>query len=210
MLQSKKIEFDIQEFQDGKQLLSAPNNFDLILLDIEIDDINGIEIARNIRTFNRDVAIIFISKSQNYLRVGYTVKADGYFIKPINQREFNYELSNVLKATMSNHKYLLDQRICPYKLYVKDILYIEYQGRKTIVHMEDKQLSTHLTLKEWNALLMDAQLVQCHKGYIVNLRCIKELKSDHVLLVNGEELNLGRKYKQVCKDNYYSYLGERL
>ena len=208
LLDSLNIAYEIETFCDGFQLLDSIMSFDLMLLDIEMNQVNGIEIARKIRTYNRDTKIIFITNSREYLRIGYTVKADGYFFKPLDKIEFNYEVSNILKEDMMDHKFLLDKRISPYKLYINNILYIEYFNRKTIVHLHDSHISTSLTLKEWHALLGDYYFSQCHKAFIINLRQISKLKSDAVVLANEEEIVLSRKYKIEFKSDYFNSIGE--
>lgn len=210
LLNTLNIKFDIQKFNSGHKLLESTMSFDLLLLDIEMDEINGIDIARNIRMYNREIKIIFITNSQNYLRVGYTVKADGYFIKPIDKIEFNYELSNVIKDNIIDNKFILNKRISPCKIYLNDIYYIEFKDRKTLVHMKDTLISTYLTIKEWNTLLNDYQFNQCHKAYIINLRHISKLKTDKVILTTGDEIVLSRKYKTEFKIKYLTSIGERI
>lgn len=204
------IEFELETFSDGSHLLETTISFDLILLDIEMEEMNGIETARKLRVFNRDSKIIFVTNSREYLRTGYSVKADGYFIKPIDLIEFNYEITNILKEDMIDHKFILDKRISPYKIYIHKILYIEYSDRKTVIHMSDTNIATTLTLKEWYALLGHYYFSQCHKAYIINLRQICELKSDVVILPNNKEIPVSRKYKIEFKSDYFNSIGERI
>lgn len=209
LLDSLQLTYEIETFSDGFLLLDSIISFDIILLDIEMDSINGIEVARRLRVYNRDSKIIFITNSPKYMRTGYSVKADGYFLKPIDKIEFNYELTNILKEDMIDNKFLLDKRISPYKIYIHTILYIEYRDRKTIIHCKDQEIATTLTLKEWHSLLGNYYFSQCHKAYIVNLRMIRKLNSDTIILSNNEELTLSRKYKIEFKADYFNSIGER-
>lgn len=210
LMYSLNIEFEIEEFSDGNSLLNSIISFDLLLLDIEMSEMNGIEIARKLRLYNNECKIIFITNSREYLRTGYTVKADGYFIKPIDRIEFNYELSNILKESMIDNKFLIDKRIGSYKLYINKILYIEYFDRKTFVHLLDSEIATHITLKEWNSLLGSYYFSQCHKAYIINLRHVTKLKTDSVILSNNKEIGLSRKYKIRFKEDYFLSIGEKV
>lgn len=210
LLHSLSMEFNIHKFKNGFKLLETAISFDLLLLDIEMDEINGIDVARNIREFNRDIKIVFISNSQSYLRVGYSVKADGYIIKPINKIEFNYELTNILKENIIDNKFILDKRIGPYKIFLNDIIYIEFYNRKTFIHMTENKIATNLTLKEWNTLLEDYQFAQCHKAYIINLRYIDTIKVDSVILTSGDEITLGRKFKPEFRCKYLSSIGAKI
>lgn len=209
LLASLNIEYHMQRFTNGYKLIELASSFDLILLDIEMDEINGMDVARSIRTNNHDIKIVFVTNSQNYLRVGYTVKADGYFIKPIDKIEFHYELTNVLEDYIRNSKFIFDKRISPNKIYLSDIFYIEFYDRKTLVHLKDTKLATYITLKEWIALLKDYHFAQCHKAYVINLYHIGELKTDKIILTTGDEINLSRKYKTEFRLKYLSSIGGR-
>lgn len=209
LLESLNIEYEIEEFLNGYALLDSTISFDLLLLDIEMNEINGIEIARNIRINNRSAKIIFITNSRDYLQVGYTVKAEGYFMKPIDIVEFNYELANVLKDDILDSKFIFDKRIAQYKIYINEIYFIEFFNRKTLIHMNGSILTTSLTLKEWNSLLGNYHFSQCHKAYIINLRHIMELKTESIILSSGEEILLSRKYKNDFKVKYYASIGAR-
>lgn len=211
-LESHNIEHEVELFPNGHALLESPISYDLILLDIEMEGKNGIEIAQELRTFNTDSKIVFITNSTSidHLQQGYKVKADRYLVKPINQQEFNFEINSVIKDQLVDNKFILDKRISPYKLYLKDIIYIEFYNRKTIIHMNDQKISTYIALKEWISLLEDYHFSQCHKGYIVNLSFIQHMNTEKLTLLNNEHLPLGRKYKDKLKLDYYTFIGEKV
>lgn len=211
-LESHNIEHEVDLSPNGHALLESPISYDLILLDIEMEGKNGIEIAQELRTFNTDSKIVFITNSTSidHLQEGYKVKADRYLVKPINQQEFNFEINSVIKDQLVDNKFILDKRISPYKLYLKDIIYIEFYNRKTIIHMNDQKISTYIALKEWISLLEDYHFSQCHKGYIVNLSFIQHMNTETLTLLNNEHLPLGRKYKDKLKLDYYTFIGEKV
>ena len=211
-LNSQSIEHEIELFDNGNSLLDSPISYDLILLDIEMIGKNGIEIAQEIRTYNTDSKIIFITNSTSidYLQQGYKVKADRYLVKPINQQEFNYEISTVIRDQLTDNKFILDKRISEHKLYLKDIIYIEYYNRKTIIHTKKGKISTYITLKEWVSLLNRYYFSQNHKAYIVNLSFITQLNADSIALLNNVVLPIGRKYKDKFKSDYYMFIGEKI
>lgn len=211
-LESHNIEHEVELFPNGHALLESPISYDLILLDIEMEGKNGIEIAQELRTFNTDSKIVFITNSTSidHLQQGYKVKADRYLVKPINQQEFNFEINSVIKDQLVDNKFILDKRISPYKLYLKNIIYIEFYNRKTIIHMNDQKISTYIALKEWISLLEDYHFSQCHKGYIVNLSFIQHMNTEKLTLLNNEHLPLGRKYKDKLKLDYYTFIGEKV
>lgn len=210
LLSSLNLEYEIEEYNNGKDLLNSPISFDLILLDIEMDQINGIAIARELRKYNNETIIIFITNSTNYLQVGYTVRANRYLVKPLDKQEFDYELTSVLNNQIMDNKFIIDKRISPFKLYLRDIIYIEFYDRKTIIHKINEQISTYITLKEWNILLENYYFSQTHKAYIVNLKHIKQITTDTIILLNNETLPISRKYKDTFRQKYFTFIGERV
>lgn len=209
LLYSLNLEYEIEEYTNGKELLESPISFDLILLDIEMDQIDGISLAKELRLYNSDSIIIFITNSTNYLQVGYTVSAARYLVKPLNKQEFDFELTCVLNSHIMDNKFILDKRISQYKLYLKDIIYIEFYNRKTIIHKIDEQISTYITIKEWCALLDNYYFSQTHKAYIVNLKHIKQITTDTIMLSNNSTLPISRKFKETFRRKYYAFIGER-
>lgn len=209
LLESLSIDLILEEFKYGSELLKSIISFDLILLDIKMENMNGIDIAKQLRNRNDRAKIIFISNSTDYLQLGYSVHAERYLLKPLDKYEFNYELTSILMDKLIDNKYILDKRIGFTKLYLKDILYIEFHDRKTIVHKNSKEvLSTMISIKEWMYLLNKYKFSQNHKAYIVNLKGIKQIKNSSIILKNNEELPLSRTYKEKLKFSYFNLIEE--
>lgn len=210
LLERENIKHEIIVYDNGYSLLDTVISFDLIFLDIEMQGINGMDVARKIRTFNKDTKIIFITNYTDYLIEGYTVHAERYFIKPVDPLEFNYELSSILKTEIRDNKFILDDRIGPYKIYLKDIVFIEFYDRKTIVHKINEDLTTNLSLKEWYNFLKNYNFSKNHKAFIINLDYVKELKNNSIIIKNDIELPLSRKYKLSFRTDYFNLIGERI
>lgn len=205
-----EISAKINLFHSGKDILKEKMSYDLLLLDIELNDMNGISLAKKIRKYNRNCIIIFISNYNNYLQEGYKVHAERYFIKPLDSLEFEIELKEILKEYIIDTKFIFDLRIANYKILIKDILYIEYYQRKTIIHTLSNDYSTTITIKEWLTILDGCYFSQCHKAFIINLKHIKDISKNNILLENNDELVLTRKFKKTFIDNYHQYLGGKI
>ncbi len=205
-----KISAKIDLFHSGIDVLQEKVSYDLLLLDIEMNDINGISLAKEIRKYNKNCIIIFISNYNNYLQEGYKVHAERYFIKPLDSLEFEIEIKEILKEYLIDTKFIYDYRIANYKIFIKDILYIEYYQRKTIVHTVTHNYSTTITIKEWLDILDGCYFSQCHKAFIVNLKHVKDIGKNNVIIVGKDELVLTRKFKRIFIDDYHQYLGGKI
>lgn len=127
---SYKIDY-LENFDVGSNLFLE---YDLIFLDIELGDYNGIEIASKIRTYNRSSIIIITSSFKKYLIDGYKIEAKRYLIKPIDEKIFNVEMQSVLSTSFKQQYGFFDKKISQYKIHYKDMLYIEFLNRHTIIH----------------------------------------------------------------------------
>lgn len=210
LLKKLDIDFEIEAYTNGDAIFKEFISFDLIFLDIEMDIINGYDLAKKIRTYDTNTKIIFITNSTEYLQVGYTVRPERYFVKPLNQDEFDYEMTTVLKEQIIDNKYILDERLGREKIYIKNIMYVEFFNRKTFLHMIDGEKPTSLRLKEWSALLKKYNFHQTHKSFLINLKHIKKIEKNDIVLRNEEILPLSRGYRNEFKDAYYKYIGNKI
>lgn len=203
--------FNIDTISDSNNILSIINEYDILILDIELDNVNGIDIALKIREFNTDIKIIFISNYSKYLIDGYKVHPDRYFMKPIDKIHFKMEMINVLKEYKYNYMSFYDKRVYVNKIYYKDILYVEYIQRKSFIHLlTGKIISTNLNLKDWLSRLKPYNFSQVHRSFIVNIRNISDYTSDTILLVNNEKIPLSRKYKDNFENDFIALLHIKL
>lgn len=190
-----KINMQIDTCEKETDIIDIVNNYDLIFIDIELESLNGIDIAIDIRKCNTDIKIIFVSKHSKYLERGYKAHADRYFLKPIDQLEFELEMEDIIKDYKYNHMGFYDKKIYCKKIYYKHILYIEFLQRKTYIHLlSGKVIETPLSLKEWLLKLEDYNFCRIHKSFIVNIYNIEEYNKTSIKLKNDEIIPLSRVY----------------
>lgn len=193
----ENIQYEIKICTDSEQIYKYSIDFDLVFLDIEGNTENGIDIGRNIRKINPDIKLIFITNYSKYLIDGYKANANRYFLKPINQDIFNIELKDVINDYLLNNVQFTDYKIYPKKIYVKNILYVEYRGRKTYLHLfSGEVLETPYSLKYWIDKLQSYYFAQSYKSFLINLRYISSLTDIDIILLNGEKVPLSRTYKK--------------
>lgn len=203
------IDYSITQCNNSKFLFNVINNFDLLFLDIEIGEENGIEIGLKIRKSNPEIPRIIITSSfSKYLLDGYKINADRYFLKPIHQNEFNIEMDAILRKYLNKYLGFYDPSISNQKILFKNIMYIEFSERKTKIHLiNNRVLSTNYPLKHWiNLLKNEYQFSQCHKAFIVNFYHISTFQELDITLKNEVKIPLSRHFKKELKNNYYNFL----
>lgn len=167
-------------------------NFDILLLDIEMPGISGIELAKTVRCENATVQIIFITGFPDFIAEGYEVSALHYLMKPVSPDK----LSNVLDKAVSNLA-KSEKTLCVTHdrstdfLPLSRILYIEAQKQYVLIHTDKETYRMKATLAETEKQL-DEFFYKCQRSYLVNLRHVARIKSDCVVLKTGAEVPISR------------------
>lgn len=206
-----EIEYNIDTCTEDSYILANHFNYDIVFLDIEVNDKNGIDIGCKIRKENQDIRIIFITNFSKYLIDGYKAQANRYFIKPIQQEDFDLEFRNVISDYLEKYNGFFDETISVGKIYFNEILYIEYLDRKTNIYFQSgKILETSYPLKYWINFLQENEFAQPYKSIIVNLKHISGFTKNEVILSNEERLPISRFFKNEFEMKYMKCLHRRI
>ena len=212
ILDDLNIEYEIKVYNSGDDLLEGYDKYtDIILLDIQMDGLDGMETAREIRKVDDKVEIIFITSFVEYALEGYEVKAYRYLLKPVKYDDLKTSLINCLNDINLLKKSIVvkegDTRV---KLSLKDIMYIEVQRNDITIHALNGIYETKGTMNNFESEINSDTFIRCHKSYLVNMEYIKSIKRYTAILENNEEVPLGRnKYKEI-KDKLFDMIEDKL
>ena len=182
--------------------------WDVILLDIEMPLMDGMSAARHIRKVDQDVIIIFITNMAKYAIKGYEVDALDFVLKPVSYFAFAMKMDKAL-STLSRRKkpsVLLSFKGGMLRLSAEEITYIEVARHQLIVHTETGVHTAAGTLSEMEETLRDAGLARCNKGYLVNLRHVRQITADTVR-VGDDELIISRRKREEFLTAMTDYYG---
>lgn len=186
----------IKQYADAKSFLfdySEEKDFDILLLDIEMPGMNGIELARSIRHDNTTVQIVFITGYYEYFSDGFDVSALHYLLKPTDEEK----LRAVLNKAVENLAYrqrsvLLNTSDGDIKVSLADILYIESENVYVIIHTVRGVYRTRTTLGSFSEQL-DETFFKVHRSFIASLKYIKKITRTELTMVNDEVIPISRK-----------------
>lgn len=187
-------EVDIMEFPSAESFLFAyeeKKDFDMLLLDIEMGGMSGVELAKKVREQNRGIQIVFITGYMEYISEGYDVEALHYLLKPVNAERLESVLDRAAERIHTQEKALLLQsggETVRIPLY--EIRWIEVQKNYVTIHGKEKH-SIKRTLREMQREL-DERFFQTHRSYLVNLGYVKKITKSDVFLKDGTALPLAR------------------
>ena len=191
-----KIDTDV--FYSGNDLvreISSGKKFDLIYMDIQMENGDGITAAKNIRKKDEDVMIIFISSYDRYVMELFRLDVFSFIRKPIDRDSF---VQIFLEA---------NQRICKsqeYKVLCKEILYFESKARQINIHVRDGNkyvFNGKLSEVEKGLSSGKVTFLRIHQSYLVNYLLIKSRSKSNVTLINGEVLPISEdRQKEFSKE----------
>lgn len=167
-------------------------DIDILLLDVEMPGMNGVELAKTIRKTNSTLQIVFVTAYYEYFSDGFDVSALHYLIKPIAPEK----LWPVLDKAVENLAYRLRSVLIStaegdVKVPLGDILYVEAQNVHLLIHTPGKVFRTRMTLLAMSREL-DETFFKIHRSFIVSLKYIQRISRTDVTMINGDILPLSR------------------
>ena len=213
----KEISYEIDTFASGKEFLELGIElvqYDIIFLDINMDEIDGIVTAQKIREYSSEVYIVFVTAYINYSLEGYKVDAARYLLK--NNTNFDDSIYEFMDTILHKMNYVVLKKKfkfneCEKDVPVERILYIESKLHKLEFHIMENKLNIYTlygTLNELEKEMIDFSFLRIHQSFLVNLKHIKSVAGYKVLLSNNQELIIPKaRYKDV-KNAFVAYKGE--
>lgn len=204
-------EIHISIFTDGDEIVENYNaKYDIILMDIEMKFMNGMDAAHKIREVDKAVIIIFITNMVQYAIQGYAVDALDYVLKPISYFAFSQRIQRAVgRMKKREERYInIVSKTGVNKVAVSEIGWIESEGHRLIYHAKnDVYESTLNSMKEIENELKDCNFFRCNKGYLVNLAHVKAIKDGWAILTNGQVM-ISRAKKTEFQKALTKYAGE--
>lgn len=196
------LKFEIDVYQDGcslvKEVMSG-KRYDIICMDIQMREMDGVEAARQIRKLDRVVELIYVTSYDSYMKEVFEVTPSGFIVKPLNQKEFETTFCRVMRTVIGQDAYYrFRYKKEEYKLLIRNILYFTSDLRKTYIVEEGGRYMEYRKLNDISKNLgqENGMFVRIHKSYLVNYRHIVRFSYDTVKLSNEEVLPVSSHRKQ--------------
>ncbi len=206
-----EYDFAIDEFESGEDLLSADVAvYDLIILDIFMDKLNGIDTAKELIKRKTNVKIIFCSTSNEFAAESYEVDAIRYLTKPLSEEKLFFTLNRYFQAYTAMQMITYKSNRIDEHILISDIKWIEASGHKCIIHTTNGDIVTTTTLSQFYEQLKEADFIKPIRYALVPLRMISGVPASKLRLFDGTEISIGRDLKQDVKDSYMNYKMKKL
>lgn len=197
-------------FESGSLFLQSFQKipYDLVFLDIEMPEIDGISLARKLREWSRDVPIVFLTSHIEYALEGYEVNALRYLTKPIRSEKLQELLDYVQERIQEQRTLWLKTDMGEERVLVKEILYLEAQNQNILIRTAERDYLVRYNLGEYEKELSADGFFRIHRGYLVSLRHIKSLGRHEVTLSGSTILPVSRTKEKALKEALFQYIRE--
>ena len=209
--QQEMVSLETQTFSNASSFLEAyRNNFDIVFFDIEMDGLNGMDAAKELRQLDKSVIIIFVTNLAQMAVKGYEVEALDFIVKPIEKATFLLKMKRVLNRTSSKLEESLNiqEKDGDFKvIHTKDIYYVETSGHYVIYHTSDGDVMEYNTLQAVEKKIHQEKIfVRCNRCYLVNLQYLDCVKKENAI-IHGTPLLISRPQRKQFLEDVSAFLG---
>lgn len=196
-------------YADGKEFLASGATEDIVLLDIEMDKVNGMDAARVLRKAGITSEIIFVTNMAQYAIKGYEVSAIDFIVKPVRYTSFAFKFGRAVDAASRKKRSRISVETREGLRYIDtaDIVYVEVMGHKLIYHGLKGTFEAWGTMKDTCAALEPFGFALCNACYLVNLSRVVNVGQDMVTVEGGDVLKMSRGRKKSFMDALTKPLG---
>lgn len=203
---------DVSTFSDGESFLKAwaDNSYDLILLDIYMEKMLGVDVARKVRETDEDVRIVFCTTSNEFASESYEVGANYYLQKPVSTTSFQRMLKMIRLDNYELNRFITlpdGQRIV-----LRNITYTEYYNHSIIIHSKKRaDLQTRMSQTEWEALLAKYNfLYNCSKGIVVNFHEVERQENGMFIMKNQTTVPISRRKSKDALEAFAQFRFDKM
>ncbi len=190
----KNMDISVSQFSSGRELLKYDKGIDILFLDIQMDDIDGMETAKELRSRNFKGVVIFTTVLKEMVFRSFEVQAYDYLVKPIEPGRFEKTMERLL-SSMKNadgSSLLIQKRYESCIIPFEEIVYCEIIDRKVYLHLASSEVLDYYDRIEKLEAKLDSRFFRCHRSFLINLQYLKSYLNGRAYMKNGEEIPVSR------------------
>lgn len=199
----------LAHYTDGEQLaLDFAGDADLVLLDIDMPCLNGLDTARRLRERGIDAPLCFMTNYGSLAPEGYSVDAMGFLVKPVSYRAFVQIMDRAIAMGLRRRPRLTEFKQAKQSIFVdsNEILYVETERKRTAIHTTRGEIACSEPMKAVEERLAGRPFFRIHNAYLVNLAFIRTITSTDAV-VGDQSLPVSKHRKRGFLDALARYMG---
>lgn len=204
----------IDMFENGEEFMERWQTgiYDLILIDIFLKGMNGIEVAEEIRKTDKECLIIFTTSSSDFAIKGFELRASDYLVKPFSFEKFKSSMDYCIKSLHRHGCYIeVKESRTMVKIRLDDIIFTDYFNHYIQIHTSSRVIRSYMKFDEFSPLLLCySQFLCCYRNCIVNMDKVISLEKNDFIMESDERVPITRKNRQEVHQRYADYQFHKL
>lgn len=211
--EAKKELVEFSYFEGSESFLFSwedVKDYALLVLDIEMGEMSGLELAKKIRFQDKGIPILFVTGYDEYMQYGYDVSALHYLIKPVNKEKLFQALNKLSEKEETVKSLILNSENEVRRIQINHVLYVEADGHGSIIHTVDEVIRLKESFGDIEKQVLPmGEAVKCHRAYLVNLRFVSAIQNANLILDNGENLPISRSQMKNVQQEFLRFYRSR-
>ena len=202
------VDYDIDTFDDGRQLMESFSKapYDLVFLDIEMPAVDGITLAKSIRSRSENVFIVFLTGHIEYALEGYEVNALRYLTKPVDIGKLKEVIRYVQEKQGSARQLIIREDGEEILIDIGDVIYMESMNQNVRIVAAKGEHIIRYNIGDFEEQLKNDGFFRIHRGYLISLSKVKKLVKSDVIMEDGTALPVSRSNLKPLKEALYAYV----
>ncbi|SHM79153.1 two component transcriptional regulator, LytTR family [Anaerosporobacter mobilis DSM 15930] len=210
---SKHLNCEHTVFLNGFELISAlekEKRFDIYCLDIIMPGFTGIDVAKEIRTFDKTAPIIFFTSSPEFALESYSVKAINYILKPISKEKLFFtfdELLELIKSEKDEDAIIVKSNEGIQKILINNLVFAEVIGRSVLYHLRSGKVIE--CIEAFSSVCDNLMRYECfikpHRSYLVNMQYVDTIENHQITLQTLSAVPVAQGKAKLIKTQYLNY-----
>lgn len=202
------IPFDITELSHPQVVLTSKDAFDIAFLDIQMEGVDGLTLAKELRRRNRKTALFFITNYEGYQDSAMDLQALRYFTKPFDPDRLISGLDKALEYIDGAYvDVFLYSGGVQQRVLVDDILYLTLEGRKVVIQTDKNRFLVTGKLEDWLERFPHTFFRQPHKSFLVNLHHVDWYSYSELQMSDGTRIPIAPKKQPEFRRVWFEYIG---
>lgn len=200
----RRCQLILLHFYSAKEILAFDGEMDVLLLDIDMPEMDGIEVAQQLNRRGILYKIIMLTSKVERFKETFQIGAFRFVTKPIMEDELFQAIDDVWERMIGRKEMILYSNRVQVSIQQQDILYIMADRTRTIVFTKNTSYQSEQSLEQWEQELEKKMFFRTHRSYIVNLGKIESLDKE-AILVSGEKIPVSKRKRREVEAAYGAY-----
>ena len=194
------------DYTGGQELLAFPQDLDLIFMDYQMKDLDGLETARRLRAAHIDTPIIFLTSFPHIVFDTFEVHAYRFLVKPVDPEKLTAAMDGLLSDQSTNQYIVIKDGDLTRRINIDDIIYAEASDKYCFVRTTEEGFVYKKTLAEFESMLPEDRFFRSHRTYLVGFRHVVSHTETMIVLDNQEKAIISKLKRTPFKKAFQDYI----